>query len=79
MSYQFEGQTFKTLADWKRAFHVYRAYDDLLRAGADTIQKMEMAIAERARRHRQLSIAGSRKSRVTHPHIISNRKRKPCP
>lgn len=78
MSYQFEGQLFESLEAWRRAFPAYRSYSEFVKAGADTIQKIEAAIAERARNHRKKSIAGSIKGRIAYPYIVPHRKRKPC-
>lgn len=80
MSYQFEGQTFASAEAWRRTFPAYRSYVDLLQAGADTIQKMEAAIAERARRHRQSTLTGAYRSKKTNPPpSYRSKKRKPCP
>lgn len=78
MSYQFEGQRFASLEAWKRAFPAYRSYPELVKSGADTVQKLEAAIAERARRYRQSTLAGARRSKeLNPPPLFRCKKRKP--
>lgn len=77
MSYQFEGQPFESLEAWRRAFPAYRSYAEFVKAGADTVQKLEAAIADRARRHRQSTLAGARRSKQINPPPSFRRKKKP--
>ncbi len=60
MSYTFAGQTFATVADWKRAFPVYRAYPDLLKAGVSTVMEMEKRIGDRQAKARAASNKAAR-------------------
>jgi hypothetical protein len=62
MSYQFEGKTYPTIAAWKAEFPAYANYSDFLRAGADTVRKMEDKIAARRSEARLRSLQGSRRS-----------------
>lgn len=44
----FLGETFADPADFGRAYPAYRSYYPLVRAGADTPQKIEVALYERS-------------------------------
>jgi anti-sigma-K factor RskA len=47
MAYIFEGQKFRTIADWQRAFPAYKSFYEDLKTGADTAMEMERRIAQR--------------------------------
>lgn len=49
MSYQFEGKTYATQADWIRDYPLYRAHVEDLKAGATSIMDIEKAKASRLR------------------------------
>lgn len=61
MSYVYEGQTFETLAAFQRAYPIYRAYTDLIKAGVNNRMDMEKAIAEKLGRARAVSIGAARR------------------
>jgi hypothetical protein len=61
MSYQYEGQTFETLAAFQRAFPIYRAYTDLIKAGVNNRIDLERAIAVRHGNARKVSIGAARR------------------
>lgn len=45
----FLGQTFPTEIEFKREFPAYGQYAEIVRAGADTPQKVEVALYEKQR------------------------------
>ena len=49
MSFEFNGETYATLGEWKRAYPVYANYGHYLKAGAKTVTEIEsMAHKRRA-------------------------------
>lgn len=61
MSYEFEGQSFPTLAAWARAYPAYRSYEELIRDHRPpTIMALEKLIQARAATGRAKSIAYAR-------------------
>lgn len=61
MSYVYEGQTFETLAAFQRAFPIYRAYTDLIKAGVNNRIDLERAIALRLQKARAVAIGAARR------------------
>jgi len=76
MSFLFEGQSFESLEAWRRAYPAYRSYPEFVKAGADTVQKLETAIADRARRHRKSTLAGAHRSKQINPPPSFHRKKR---
>lgn len=73
MSYSFEGQTFSTLADFQRAFPVYRTYTDLIKKGVSTVIEMEKEIKQRQDNWKAASL---RQVRANNTFSFSKKRRK---
>lgn len=76
MSYIFEGRSFNSLEEWKRAYPAYRSYPEFVKGGAKTIAEMEAHIALRANHHRVATLTGARRSKQINPPPSFARKRK---
>lgn len=74
MSFQFEGREFATMADFARAYPVYRNHAPAVRDGVGTIVDLERHIAQQMAKARQAGIKSARRNaKLNLPNLYARR------